>query len=286
MLDTFYNTKNKQIALPDFGGAPIADTHAHLDMLEDPARALARASLAGVNLVVTLVNVVESLRTFAELDSWKAQAAELLAPFSGTQVPEVKIIAGSHPHDASKFDARARELLIDSARDARVVGLGEAGLDYYYDYSPRDIQRAVFAEQLKLAHELDLVACLHIRDAHADALTILQEYGLPKRGCILHCYTLDAQTMQPFVDLGCYVSFAGPVTFKKADVIRGAAAQVPHDKLLTETDCPFMAPEPCRGLKNEPALTVFTAEKLAEVLAITNKELAEITFANARRLFG
>lgn len=286
MLNKFYNSKHKEVTLPDFDGAPLADTHAHLDMLEDPARALARAALAGVSRIVTLVNVIESMRTFTELDSWQAEAKELLVPFPGVEVPHVSIIAGSHPHDARLFDSDARTKLIAAAKDSRVIGLGEMGLDFYYDYSPRETQRAVFIEQLQLVQELDLVACLHIRDAHPEALAILQEQGIPSRGCILHCYTLDAETMRPFVDLGCYVSFAGPVTFKQADAIRGAAAEVPRDKLLTETDCPFMAPEPCRGLKNEPALTVFTAEKLATVLDVSNKELAEITYANARRLFG
>lgn len=287
-LSTFLSSKKKEIALPNFEGALIADTHAHLDMLEDPARALARSAIAGLGLVVTVTSVHEHGRsTLAAIDGWRAGARELLDAegLRDVAVPKVRVMVGGHPQDASKMTDELVAEIRDLARDERVVGLGETGLDYYYETSPRAVQREVFANELHLADELGLVACLHLRDAHDDALAILREVGLPKAGTILHCYNLDASTLEPFIELGCMVSFAGPLTFKKALEVREAASIVPQQLLLTETDCPFMAPEPCRGQTNEPAYTVFTAQVLAEATNMTLSECARRTYDNACKLF-
>lgn len=287
-LSTFLSSKKKEIALPDFEGALIADTHAHLDMLEDPARALARSAIAGLGLVVTVTSVHEHGRsTLAAIDGWRADAREQLDGEGLTQlaVPQVRVMVGGHPQDASKMTDELVSEIRDLARDERVVGLGETGLDYYYETSPRAVQQEVFANELRLADELGLVACLHLRDAHDDALAILREVGMPKAGTILHCYNLDAQTLEPFIELGCMVSFAGPLTFKKAVELREAASIVPPERLLTETDCPFMAPEPCRGQTNEPAYTAFTAQVLAEATNMTLSECARRTYDNACKLF-
>ena len=284
---TFTNSKKKEIALPDFKGQFIADTHAHLDMLEDPARALARAALASMGLVVTVTSIHEkATETCASIDSWRQQARVMLdeGGYANVPVPDVRIMVGGHPQEASKMTDEGRALVRSLAQDKRVVGIGETGLDYFYETSPRVEQRALFAEELLLADELDLVACLHIREAHDDALDILRSTGMPRAGAILHCYNLGPEVVEGFVELGCMVSFAGPLTFKKAQDVRDAAAVVPHDRLLTETDCPFMAPEPCRGQTNEPAYTAFTTQVLAQATGLELDECARITYTNARRL--
>lgn len=276
------------IELPQVG-APIADTHAHLVMLDDPAGALERAAIAGVTFVVTVVDVTETPRlTFEMLQSWLDEAQERLDMWGveGATVPDVRIIIGAHPHNAKNFDAQAAGLLSELLADERVVGVGEIGLDYHYDHSPRDDQRRVFRAQLSLAHEAGLPVVIHLRDAHADGLEILSEVGMPAAGAVLHCFTGDAALAEPFLELGCHVSFAGPVTFKHADPIRAAVASIPLDRMLVETDCPFMAPEPHRGKSNEPAWTVFTVERIAQVRGVTAAEVAQATYDNARAVLG
>jgi TatD DNase family protein len=199
--------------------------------------------------------------------------------------PTVRVILGVHPHNAKDF-LIAQGDMIELATHPLTCAIGEIGLDYYYDHSPRDVQRAAFRTQLELAHELGLPAVIHLREAHGDGSRILRDVGVPPAGCILHCYNLGAEPMREFLDMGCYVSFAGPVTFKKSDEIREAAALVPADRLLTETDCPFMAPEPFRGRKNEPAYTVFTAARIAEARGETMADFAHAAYANALRVFG
>ena len=274
-------------------GAMIADTHAHLDMLEDPASALANAARAGVGLVVTVVDPTEEPeRTFGELSGWNAEAQRLIGNaqssadgLSPTRAPEVRVIIGAHPHNAKDFTFEAAQKLRVLATDEIVAGIGEIGLDYHYDYSPRDVQRRVFAEQLDLARKLDLPAVVHLREAHDDGEAVLRDVGLPAAGCVLHCFTGDAALLERFLEMGCYVSFAGPVTFRKADAIREAAALVPLDRLLVETDCPFMAPEPFRGRKNEPALSVLTALRIAGVRNDAPEAFARATCETSRRLF-
>ena len=262
----FADSKGRQIAQPDLGGSGVADTHAHLDMLEDPALALARAATAGVRFIATVADVTEDAwRTYDELSSWLANAREMLdaAGRADLQPPSVRVVVGAHPHNAKEWgpeqEAEFRRLV---AHDL-TCAVGEMGLDYHYDHSPRDVQRDRFATHLALAHEFLLPAVVHLREAHEDGLAILREGGIPAAGCILHCFNLGPDIMEPFLELGCHVSFAGPATFKKADEVRESARVVPVGRLLTETDCPFMAPEPFRGRTNEPALVVFTAAALA-----------------------
>ncbi len=272
-------------ALPDLG-SPTADSHAHLDMLEDPARALANAAIAGIALVATVVDLSEDERTFSELDSWLAGAESLLAAEApNLAVPDVCIVVGAHPHNASEFTPAIAARMREAATLPRVSAVGELGLDYHYDNSPRDVQRAAFREQLVLAHELDMPVIVHLREAHDDGLAILAEQGVPTAGCVIHCFTEDAQTAERFLDAGCTISFAGPVTFKKAVAIREAAALTPLDRLLVETDCPFLAPEPFRGRKNEPAFTVLTAASVAAAKGIPIADVASAALGNARKLY-
>lgn len=272
-------------ALPDLG-APSVDAHAHLAMLEDPVGALVRASRAGVALVATVVDLTESPEvTLDGLAGWTGRAAELLHA-EGRDVPEVRIIAGWHPHNANAGDVALLERLRECAADPRVGGLGELGLDYHYDHSPRDDQRTWFRRHLELAHEVGLPVEIHLREAHEEGLAILREAGVPEAGCIIHCFTEGPGMAERFLDLGCHISFAGPVTFKRSDALREAARIVPLERLLVETDCPFLAPHPYRGRPNEPAFSVLNAAMVAEVKGLAPGEVAAAALANARELFG
>lgn len=281
------DAKGREVAVPSFGDGVLADTHAHLDMLEDPGLVLATAAVCGVRFVATVADVTEDARrTYQELESWRERARELLAETGRTEVrpPRVRIIVGAHPHNAKDFGREAEAEMRLLASDPRTCALGELGLDYHYDHSPREIQRARFETHLAMAHEVGLPVVIHLREAHEDGLAILADQGVPEAGAILHCYTLGPETMLPFLELGCHVSFAGPVTFKKAEEIREAARLVPEGRLLTETDCPFMTPEPLRGRSNEPALVVFTAQRIAEARGESSERLAGHTYAAALAL--
>jgi TatD DNase family protein len=282
----------KTVVLPRLG-APTADTHAHLDMIADPAGALARAARASVTLVCTIVDLTESPEfTFDGLAGWLEAAAEELAgePGGALAPPEVRLILGVHPHNASAYDSAAQEALRAAAlapHVAPVAGLGELGLDFHYDHSPRDAQREAFRGQLALAQELRLPVTVHLREAHDEGLAILGEIGVPEAGCVIHCFTEGPEMAERFLALSeaVWISIAGPVTFVKAVQIRDALRVIPLDRMLLETDSPFLAPAPYRGEPNEPAFTVLTAAKVAEVLGIDGGEVASRCLDNARRVF-
>lgn len=262
-----------------------ADAHAHLDMLDDPAAALANAAIAGVGFLATVVDLSEDRRTFAELDSWRAEAQERLrAAGSGAEVPAVRVVAGVHPHNASAASEHERDLL-DLGRSGAIAALGEAGLDYHYDHSPREVQRQAFERHLGIAHEAGLPVIVHLRESHDDGLAMLSSLGVPAAGCVIHCFTEDAAAAERFLELGCFISFAGVTTFKKAHEVRQAAAVVPIDRLLTETDCPFLAPEPFRGRTNEPALVTQVVRAVAAARGAQPEAVARAAYANAARLF-
>jgi TatD DNase family protein len=270
--------------LPDLG-APSVDAHAHLDMLDDPVAALVRAARAGIALVATVVDLTEEPeRTLDGLDGWLTGAAAELAP-EGLAPPEVRLIVGWHPHNATRGDDALLTRLRELAAGPRVGALGELGLDFHYDHSPRDVQRAWFRSQLTLAHEVGLPVEIHLREAHAEGADLLAELGTPAAGCVIHCFTEGPATAERFLELGCHISFAGPVTFAKAEQVRDAARIVPLDRLLVETDCPFLAPHPYRGRPNEPALAVLNAAAVAEAKGIGSAEVATAALDNARRLF-
>ena len=204
-------------------------------------------------------------------------------------VPHVRIAAGVHPHNAKDWTPELEAALREHLRDRRVSAVGEIGLDYHYDLSPRDVQREVFRDQIRLAKEAGLPIALHMREAHDDGFAILQEEGFPAAGTLLHCFNLDAAEVARWVEAGCYIAFGGPLTFKKRR--RGARAPprlVPADRLLTETDSPYMTPEPLRGTDCGPAHTVYTADALCEVRGADTPEaraalLAQL-YENAQRL--
>ena len=270
-------------------GAKTADTHAHLDMLDDPAGALERAVVAGVMYIATVADVTEApLGTFDALGAWIAEAEERMRLWGvpHPETPETRIIVGVHPHNAKGFTPEVADTLKELAVDPRVGAIGEIGLDFHYDHSPRDHQRRAFEAQLGLAHELGLPVAVHLREAHEEGIAILRELGVPKAGCIIHCFTEGPKTAEMLLEMGCHISFAGPVTFPKADIIRSAVEVVPLDRLLAETDSPFMTPVPHRGRSNEPAWVTFTVAALAEIKGLAPADVATATLENARRLLG
>ncbi|MCL2525920.1 MAG: TatD family hydrolase [Coriobacteriia bacterium] len=276
-------------AIPDLQGAPLIETHAHLDMLEDPSLALARAAVVGISTVLTLTNLVEGAQaTYEMLDVWREGAQNILDNAHvgpAVHLPDTYIITGVHPHNARLWTEAVEADLRRFAKDPRTVGIGEAGLDYYYDHSPREVQREVFARKLELASELDLPVVVHLRDAHEDGLRIMQEVGVPAAGAILHCFNKDLELAQPFIDLGCNLGFGGPVTFKNATDVKTAARNAPTGRFVVETDCPFMAPQPFRGQKCEPAHTLWVAQEVARLREVTLPVLARETTATARSIF-
>ena len=172
---------------------------------------------------------------------------------------------GVHPHSASEMDQSTMDILRSFAAREKVVAIGEIGLDYYYDNSPRDVQRRWFREQLRLAKEVDLPVIIHSRDAAGDTMEILKEEQDGRLTGVLHCYSGSVEMAEEYIKLGFYISLAGPVTFKNAKVPKEVAKAVPLDKLLIETDSPYMTPEPYRGKRNEPKYVRYVAETIAEL---------------------
>lgn len=267
----------REVPAPELGHV-VADTHAHIHLLSDPALSLARAAVHGVGFVCAIVDPVEDgWGTFDQVEAWKRRAASvayeiepslqaLCASCPHPKVPTLRMAVGVHPHNATEYTDELERALAERLRDdKRVSAVGEIGLDYHYDLSPRDVQRSAFRRQLALAREAGLPVILHVREAHDDAFAIMAEEGFPEAGTLLHCYNLGPDELHRWLDAGCYVAFGGALTFKKADEVREAARLVPLDRLLTETDAPYMAPEPLRGNECGPEYAVFTAEALARV---------------------
>ncbi len=189
---------------------------------------------------------------------------------------------GVHPHDAAKVVPQTFDDLRALARNPKVVAFGEIGLDYHYDFSPREAQREVFVEQLKLARELSLPIIIHTREAWDDTMAILRQHG--NHPGIMHCFTGDPEQAKEALDQGFSLAFGGAVTFKTADKIRESVLVTPDDRLLIETDAPYMTPVPDRGKRNEPALMLGTIHKLAELRGTTPEHIGEVTTANFDRL--
>jgi TatD DNase family protein len=257
----------------------FVDSHAHIDgeaFDADRDEILARARAAGVRAILTV-------GTGDPQSGSLERAVEVAARHEG-----VYAAAGVHPHDARLYDAEAEGRILKLARGGgRFVAWGEIGLDFYYDHSPRDAQREVFARQLRAARDCGLPVIVHSRDADDETIEILgREWAGSRRGGVLHCFGGSPAMAEAAVGLGFYVSFAGNVTFKKAENLRAAALVVPLERLLVETDCPFLAPVPLRGRRNEPAFVVETARFLAGLRGVPAEELGRITTENFCRLFG
>jgi TatD DNase family protein len=250
----------------------FVDSHCHLDderFADDLDAVIERAEAAGV----TRMLAIGTGDGPPEIDR-AVRIAE--------RYPQVYATIGVHPHDASKVTAQTYDDLRALAGHEKVVAYGEIGLDYHYDFSPRETQREVFIEQLKLAGEVGLPITIHTREAWEDTMSILAEYWTGAG--VMHCFTGDAAQAKEALALGFHLSYGGVLTFKTAENVREAARITPDDRLLVETDAPYLAPIPYRGKRNEPSMMVETARKLAEVRGTTAGELARLTTGNFERL--
>ncbi|NMB25221.1 MAG: TatD family hydrolase [Firmicutes bacterium] len=250
----------------------IIETHCHLNneqYANDLPAVIERAQASGV---VHLINI-----------GWDVASSEK-AIQQAMVYTNMKAAVGIHPHDADTISDQALARLEDLAINDVVVAWGEIGLDYYYDNSPREIQREAFRRQMAMAQRLQIPVVIHSRDATEDTLTILREYA-PLQG-VMHCFSGSWETAKTCIDLGLYIGFAGPITFKNANRLRAVAARVPLERLVVETDCPYLSPEPLRGRRNEPAYLQHTLAKLAEIKEVDIVEVARVTTDNARTLFG
>ncbi len=249
------------------------DSHAHLEMEAfgpDRDAVVGRAREAGLEAIITVGT------TLADCE----RAVGLAGRY-----PMVYAAVGIHPHEVKEIGDGTYDALRLLARGDKVVALGEIGLDFFYDLAPRDLQIQRFREQLDMAQELDLPVIIHDRDAHAETLGILR----PRRGRlrgVLHCFSGDAAMARECLDMGYYLSVAGPVTYRTADALREVVRGIPTERLLVETDAPYLAPQPYRGKRNEPAYVVETVRRVGEIKGLSAAEMGALTAANARRLFG
>jgi len=249
----------------------LVDTHCHLDdskFDEDREQAIERALAAGVTRLMAIGtgNGPPDLEVAVRL---------------ADRYPFVYATIGVHPHDASKATAETFDRLRELAGHPKVLAIGEIGLDYHYDFSPRDVQLSVFERQLALAADTKKLVVIHTREAWDDTLAAVA--SLPHGG-VMHCFTGDAAQARQALDRGFHLSFGGVLTFPKAEALREAARLAPDDRILVETDCPYLAPVPHRGKRNEPAFVVDTVRRLAEVRGTTPEKIAELTTRNFEAL--
>lgn len=250
----------------------LVDSHCHLDDSQfdnDREQTIERARSAGIETLMAIGT---------GSGPPDLEAAIRLAD----RYPFVYATVGVHPHDASKATDDTFERLRDLSRKAKVTAFGEIGLDYHYDFSPRDVQRSVFERQLDIAAGAGLPVVIHTREAWDDTLAVLGARW--RNGGIMHCFTGDARQAEQALALGLHLAFGGVLTFPKAEAVREAARITPGDHLLLETDCPYLAPVPMRGKRNEPAFLVETARRLAGVRDVTPEEIAGQTTRNFQRL--
>ncbi len=246
------------------------DTHCHLEMLDiPPGEAVERANAARVNTLVTVgVDLASSAECVGTASSYEG----------------VWAVVGIHPHNAIEATDHVLRHLAELAEHPSVVAIGETGLDYFRDHSPKVRQEEAFREQIRLAKDLDRALVVHVREAHDDLIDILEDEGAPAR-TVFHCFSGDAEVAKRCADAGWFMSFAGNVTFRNAPELREAARVAPVELLLTETDSPYLSPHPHRGKPNEPARIPLIVEELSEVHGLATYEIARRTSDNARRAF-
>jgi len=258
------------------GGPPafLIDTHAHLDhrrFKDDVEQVMERAKEAHVGWIVTIGADLVSSR----------QAVEFARRYPG-----VMATVGVHPHDADSVSDRVLHEIKVLAHDKRVVAIGEIGLDYHYDFSPRDLQRRVFARQISLARELELPIVVHVREAYEDAVSILKSEHAGDVGGVIHCFSGDLKVAKDCLDMGFYISVGGILTFANSQALGETIKALPMERIVLETDAPYLTPVPYRGKRNEPAYVVYVAKALAYLKGVTFQEVAEATTLNAVKLFG
>ena len=252
----------------------LIDSHAHLDdrrFDRDRDMIIKKLQDNGIELVI---NIGADLKT--------SIASVALAE----KHDNIYAVVGVHPHSAKEIDESTIEILRSFAAREKVLAIGEIGLDFYRDLSPRDLQRKWFKEQIKLAKQVDLPVVIHSRDADQEVFDTLKEAQDGSLRGVMHCYSGSAELAEEFIKLGFYISLAGPVTFKNARVPREVAKAVPLDKLLVETDSPYLTPEPYRGKRNEPIFVKYVGGTIADIKGISYEELAKATNRNTKRLFG
>ena len=252
----------------------IIDSHCHLDFPDfasDLDRVVERARAAGVERMITIGTRVS-----------KAAGVAAIAE----KYEDVFFTVGTHPHEAAGEGAEDLAAMREFASHPKCVGIGETGLDYHYNNAPRDVAQRVFRGQIALARELDLPLVIHTRDADDDTAAILaQEMGWGRFRAVLHCFTGSRELAEAALGLGLFISFSGVVTFKKSEGLRAIARDVPLDRILVETDAPYLAPAPHRGGRNEPAFVIDTARVVAEARGLDLEELAKATRANTHDVF-
>ncbi|MBI3017701.1 MAG: TatD family hydrolase [Deltaproteobacteria bacterium] len=247
------------------------DSHAHLEYSNyeaDFSEVLARAKEAKIELILNIGTTLEHCK----------QGLEVAQSY-----PHIFASVGIHPHDANKVPADYLDQLKAFAKNPKVKAIGEIGLDYYYEHSPREIQLQRFEEQVRLAQELNLPMSIHCRNAFQDCFEILSKVSYFTG--VFHCFTGTQEEAKKALELGFYISFSGIVTFKKSQALQEVVKQVPLEKMLIETDAPFLAPEPHRGKRNEPAFVILTAQKIADLKAIPLETVAQKTTHNTKTLF-
>jgi TatD DNase family protein len=250
----------------------LIDTHAHLDSNKfdsDREEVITRAQAAGVDTIVNIGFNRETIPTTMAL---------------AEKYPFIYAAVGWHPTDAADMKMEEDLAWIETlCSHPKVVAIGEIGLDYYWDTAPKEVQQLVFREQIRLARKVRKPIVIHNRDAHEDVVRLLREEKADEVGGIMHCFSGSWETAKQCLDMGFYISFGGPVTFKNARVPKEVLARVPDDRLLLETDCPYLAPHPYRGKRNESAYVTLVAESAAEIKNISVEEICSLTSGNARR---
>jgi TatD DNase family protein len=251
----------------------LIDSHAHLDMPEfdkDRNEVIQRARDNGIDYILAVGIDIESCR----------QAVELAEKFE-----RIYATVGIHPHNAKDIDETSYDLLKTFARHDKVCALGEMGLDFFRNHSPRDIQLKRFRELIALARELKLPIVVHDRDAHQETLSILKEEKAFEVGGVIHCFSGDYEMAVKCLDMGFYISIPGTVTFRKATSLQEIVKRIPLERILVETDAPFLTPVPFRGKRNEPSYVHHVADKIAKIKGLDFFEVAEATSKNTKALF-
>lgn len=249
------------------------DSHAHLDgerFDEDRDLVINRAKANGIELI---------MNPGADFDS-SVRAVELAQKYD-----MIYAAVGIHPHDASSLDEHMLSMIEMLSKKPKVQAIGEIGLDFHYDYSPRDVQRHWFREQLRLAKRLNLPVIIHDREANQETFDTLSDENAFETGVLMHCYSGSAELAKAYVKKGAYISIAGPVTFKNSRKLIEVVGAVPLDRLMIETDSPYMTPEPFRGKRNESLYVTYVCEKIAQIKGIDLSEAARATTANAKMFF-
>lgn len=252
----------------------LIDTHAHLNdpkFAQDLDDVVARATAEGVNRIIVCGYDLESSRSAVELSR---------------RYESILATVGVHPHDAKNYNSQTEQALVELSHEPKVLAIGEIGLDFHYDFSPRPQQAAAFEAQMDLAWRLKLPIVVHSRESNPEVMEMLKARVGNIVGGVFHCFSGDMAFAEEVLDLGFYIGVDGPLTYKASEKLRGVVAMCPLDRLLLETDCPYLAPIPFRGKRNEPAYVSYVADEAARAKGISTEQLAEATSANARRLFG